>query len=424
MHKRTRKYLYLACTVTWISCSNHPSGLLQEISSEKDTLVNLSTDARGRLATANSYLVPCRKSGRFKFNATVMGNGAVTPQMVTVQRWDEGRLVRKTPAIVPSELHPFSAFLIWETGRKGSVIKEGSVELKNGFVYFITSEETEPGNALIGVADCRGNLLWSWHIWRTDYNPDKEYRMYEVQKVTSASRINVTKVWLKLMQFNLGSLPDSQGEACATNHGLFYQWGRKDPFLQGKTVKVTLPIELNRKQSMAYATENPTHLILNNPADVTGSYDWVNLADASKRADNLWGTRQGRVTVPFDNIKTKSIYDPCPAGWQVPFQDYNVLLKQVSTNAAIQYRQPVSGTLCDNYWKNYFTDYIVSKYYIDGISGQLVRNEKNSGTWSATTCNNGAYVGNYLNGEGDVVYSFFHNSRASALPVRCMKEYP
>lgn len=73
------------------------------------------------------------------------------------------------------------------------------------------------GNALVGVRR-KGEeaVLWSWHIWLTDYNPDSSSDGYlETEDAL-------------FMYRNLGAF---SGDHTLNAHtvGLYYQWGRKDP---------------------------------------------------------------------------------------------------------------------------------------------------------------------------------------------------
>ena len=86
---------------------------------------------------ANCYIAPT--TGRYSFDATaVVGrNDALNFQ---------------------------SAELVW-SAPKDAVY---SVQTLNGKVSFSTSTS---GNAVIAVCDASGKIVWSWHIWATDYNP-------------------------------------------------------------------------------------------------------------------------------------------------------------------------------------------------------------------------------------------------------------
>ncbi len=146
------------------------------------------------------------------------------------------------------------------------------------------------GNALVGVKrQGENNILWSWHIWITDYDPDPD----------SGGSLKTAEA--SFMYRNLGAL---SGEQTVNDHtvGLYYQWGRKDP-LRPKEIP-------NNKQSPSL--NNLIHAI--NAPDVFftgGSLDdrYTSSGSRGYQDDFLWAEYG-------DNHKSQ--YDPCPDGWRVP----------------------------------------------------------------------------------------------------------
>jgi uncharacterized protein (TIGR02145 family) len=114
------------------------------------------------------------------------------------------------------------------------------------------------------------------------------------------------------MDRNLGATSATPGDVGAL--GLLYQWGRKDPFLgssdiSGDTIAkstITWPSTVSSDSSngtISYVTANPTTFVKCN----TSNYDWYYTGSSS--TDNTrWTT----------SYESKSIYDPCPAGWRIP----------------------------------------------------------------------------------------------------------
>lgn len=140
---------------------------------------------------ANSYLV--HGAGAYSFDATVMGNGV------------------STEPFAATKLSPSSAALLWQDAP--ALLSD--VRLEEGRVHFTAGEGQ--GNALIAVRDADGRILWSWHIWVTDYDPSSQ-----------APKLN----GLSWMTRNLGALSDDYDETGSAK-GFVYQWGRKDPFPSG-----------------------------------------------------------------------------------------------------------------------------------------------------------------------------------------------
>ena len=199
----------------------------------------------------------------------------------------------------PSELLPLtnSASLLWESFGTSTIPSIGdlikSVSYKDGYIAFKTADTFKEGNAVIAAKDANGNILWSWHIWLTD-QPQRQ--VYYNNAGT-------------MMDRNLGATSATPGDVGAL--GLLYQWGRKDPFLGSSSIHydsmaeakstITWPSAVSSDSNydtIAYSIANPTTFI-------TGNWYYT----GSSSTDNTrWTTSD----------KSKSIYDPCPAGWRVP----------------------------------------------------------------------------------------------------------
>jgi len=374
--------------------------------------------------TANSYIA--RPNGVYKFNATVMGNGATTAASTIG--------TQTAPAIVPSTLAPTAAFVVWETGNtSGSVIESGSLSLANGYVTFRTTSTSTPGNAVIAVTDGT-NILWSWHIWKVNYNPNVEYDTY--------SRYPVGSSTFKMMKYNLGATEISNWSSTATNAGdmgLYYQWGRKDPFVgvtgwtttlipvtyasgyaYGTTANATAGADASA--SLAYAVKNPTKFILG--ASTTS--DWLNATAYTAQCDNLWGNPNATATQPNPERGSKSIYDPCPPGWRVPSQESFQIFTQNGANGGTR---NMSGS-----WGRGYIFY--TQYYLSGSTSYWpalgLRNY--SGTyeyigssgmlWSSSSFASGninAGYFDYYNGNG-AVSPMQTRQRGNSFPIRCSQE--
>ena len=95
------------------------------------------------------------------------------------------------------------------------------------------------------------------------------------------------------MDRNLGA--DAAGSA-----GLYYQWGRKDPFDLGH-----IDFDDGKAGSIQWAHQNPTTFYLDQPT-----------SEDDKSSD--WLTEGGQAGLWSDG---KTVNDPCPAGWKVPSID-------------------------------------------------------------------------------------------------------
>ena len=307
------------------------------------------TEDLSSAGTANCYLAK-KVNTWYKFKATVRGNGAATAALIS----PTGSALAANAAI-----NPASAELVWETNGHGKIIQ--GVILKDGYVYFKTGPTTE-GNAVIAVKDRSGNVLWSWHIWKTHFNlaemPTQTYK-------TNPRIMNASLYYNGLISRNLIMMDRNVGAEAEILYNsdtkektlsLFYQFGRKDPFPAGKNkageisiydkdgnhldepalrgdkyIKMNSLISRETASIIAYAIAHPLTFILYDMADVNTeyipSYNWIYGAfsptTAWKASNNLWGGDVNGVSSLALDTKfiQKTIYDPCPLGWHMPPQD-------------------------------------------------------------------------------------------------------
>lgn len=260
--------------------------------------------------TANCYIV--QTPGQYKFDASVRGNS------------------------VESVGSPASAEIVWQftdPGQSGAKLINYT-NLNGNYVEFEVDNDAVYGNALIAVKDASGTILWSWHIWICDFDPDRTCQSY--------SNGNA------FMDRNLGAtyVNAQNDEDRRRSEGLFYQWGRKDPFTGGHfTVSGSF-------SSLEEAHANP---------DAIGAEPWVRIDEIR----TLWG-----------EVKTQ--YDPCPSGWKVPgleafegvtsYHDtgMEVYVAYDGTNTA--YYPRTSYWTQSGEWINDFSGFYWTSYYEGGVN--------------------------------------------------------
>jgi hypothetical protein len=204
-----------------------------------------------------------------------------------------------------------SAELLWQDSL--GVINPSTIRVLNAnrrdSAYIYAEAGAVQGNAVIAMK-VGGVIYWSFHLWVTEYNP------YEAagQKYYGSGTIKNV-----FMDRNLGALsnkPDAEGDA----RGLYYQFGRKDPFPRGKDwgnvfkwfngSGVSLGTSLTVVTSLSPSTDvRPLAAIpevLRNPTTFYHLAPWP----LSLENDSLWDTHGGN----------KTAFDPCPEGWRVPPQ--------------------------------------------------------------------------------------------------------
>ncbi len=191
------------------------------------------------------------------------------------------------------------------------------------------------GNALVAVRNAEGLILWSWHLWVTDYDPDVQMTPVEgtfVYPVPGGSihRYNNAQ-WgpgkpyekVFMMDRNLGATAEFGGGSRTVggnpSYGFYYEWGRKDPF--HSRAKWKTPVNTTTGVDMVpYSVHHPDTWL-----EKGTNHRWTSVG-VDDLSDDLgdWldprmhdGTGHGG-----DGCEpNKSIYDPCPPGWRVPMND-------------------------------------------------------------------------------------------------------
>ena len=197
--------------------------------------------------------------------------------------------------------------VLWETANTGTAPKKGDiikdVTFNGRFVYFNTPSSLKDGNAVI-AAYKGSEIVWSWHIWVcSGYDAEAS-----AQTLYGKTR--------PMMDRNLGALSKNDNSALA--NGLFYQWGRKDPFPGAvesyvsadggagtfwATTAGTLKTHAATGVTVDYVVAHPDEFITS-----TDGY-WLPVA-----INSLWGITVSNAV----ETAVKSVYDPCPPGWKVP----------------------------------------------------------------------------------------------------------
>ena len=347
-------------------------GSIPSIPSEQ--AVNLSQSG-----TANSYIVS--EAGKYKFS-TVKGNSSESVGAVA------------------------SAEVLWETfgtdvtPNVGDLVK--NVKYADGTISFETPDTFKEGNAVIAAKDADGKILWSWHIWLTD---EPEGQVYFNDAGT-------------MMDRNLGATSATPGDVGAL--GLLYQWGRKDPFLGSSSISsnveskstLTWPTAVSSDASngtIEYAVSHPTTFIT-----YSSNYDWYYTGDSS--IDNTrWTTSE----------TSKSIYDPCPAGWRVPDGGSNgVWSKALGSSSHFEDESLIDSTNEGKNFSGKFGSASAIWYPASGYryndTGTLGIFGRQGTYWSASPDSNSAYTLAFsVKGR---VFPSYSDYRAGGYSVRCIRE--
>jgi len=300
--------------------------------------IDLPAEGGTQLPTSNCYIVAPNSSITIPVN--IKGNGSSS----TIE-----------PGI--SNMHnAHSMGILWSTTE--NLISLQNFNLTDQTIKISTSSAV--GNALIAAYDTDGStILWSWHIWVTDYDPNNGGTTYSL-----ANSVNTIYTF---MDRNLGSLSTSFAD---DQNNLYYQFGRKDPFPGGN---YSLPVLKTEPKSMIYAIQNPTIFIT-----PFSEYNAIIPYWCSTISNDWWWGIGGSKYIP----KSKTIYDPCPTGWRVPACTENRSPWDNLTN--------INGKWENNGW-DWTTPYNVGFYpaigYRAGSDGSIIEIGNECNIWSATAIN-------------------------------------
>lgn len=332
----------------------------------------------------------------------------------------------------------YSAAVLWEALPYNNSVAVGSV-VKNAQLcsdnrIYVETTGTE-GNALVAVLDGEGSVVWSWHLWVTNYDPNNSSSDYNY--------INLDGTEYYMMRRNLGAFYNSAEDINGYREeqvGLYYQFGRKDPFVGVNNIyEASVNRETTNSGNWAqvncgglvnkgYASSNPMTFI----KGTTASKSWLPGLGA---VDGLWGTA------------TKE-QDPCPYGWRVADTEIWTAIKEkadrtidgsdVNFWGSAPDKRPISKTIHDSgtYGGTYQFDgltlpYCGFYYYNTGDSSWSIWQTYNY----SVDVGDAKYWGNSMINSEEAytfsvssidMYQFETHAEtewpASALQVRCVKQ--
>ncbi|MDR1980458.1 MAG: hypothetical protein LBQ39_02400 [Tannerellaceae bacterium] len=241
------------------------------------------------------------------------------------------------------------------------VIKKGNASYGNAVIALVAYGST----GMVG-GNPPDEILWSWHIWIPHGNPGT------TMKANNG---------FFFLDRNLGA--NEAGET-ADAYGLYYQWGRKDPFT-GSFASTTpfIKEEVTVPDNLDNSIANPTTFYTSSKTP----NDWYSSTGSSN--NNLWKTLGGNA---------KTAYDPCPFGWRVPYGTGNL-----------------------SPWKGFTSNKKNGDTY--ALAGGLdhAGNAVTLGhVWSASEYNAKAYHFSYT--PTSAIPDDYTANRANAFPVRCVRD--
>lgn len=376
---------------------------------------------------------------------------------------------------------PDDATLVWSDGFY--MFKDVRLSADKKYLIFtIDPDYIQQANAVVAVRDAQDNIMWSWHIWVTEhpvltetaeisewqnisnkfnlmkwnlgwvdgkmvyYNPRKLEFKFTQDKTGDVKTMTLTQAGAKLDYKDIGST--------------YYQWGRKDPIVALKNrnqlgVGDYRPMETPTEDYQYKVKKGLTYMkdAIRNPniyyveQDNDNEHKWLYSTSFTYR---LWDGNSNNYAEIDERSSIKTVYDPSPRGFKVPFPKVFAGFVHGSTGDGSKPDDPASVGYLNGY-----IDETGYKYHVylapDGkkgdpeitftATGQRASRDNLAGAnagglWAMDgvyfwTCNAIKTGQSYtfvlrkdLPGHGtDLVYSYgFSGTQAMARPVRSMRE--
>lgn len=220
--------------------------------------------------------------------------------------------------------------IVWQT--EIGLIKELYYLVNSGEIRLVTDNKI--GNALIAAYDADNRILWSWHIWVTEYILGNVNDNMSDNSAAATPEGNVYKwegyIW---MDRSIGALSAKLG---VKSYGMIFQWGRKDPFTPASAVGSNVEgipiydVNGNKVYPSGKSYNTFTNYLfneaMNNP---TMFYSFT-----SEGISDWYGTPGHLQLWDYPN---KTCFDPCPAGWCMPPVDAIKNISKSSGKTTIVY---------------------------------------------------------------------------------------
>lgn len=241
---------------------------------------------------------------------------------------------------------PDNAVLVWQD-EKDLVTNVALTADKQHLTFEVPQATIQQGNAIVAVRDASNTILWSWHIWVTDFVPglpatvETSYNPNNTQRdktVTNYQGVSYTFMGVNLGWCDAGtkifdprqvkvvlSQPGNNitadfvvsqlGYTATTKgNGTYYQWGRKDPMIRGYATSIDICYsdtgykysQQTNQVSISTAIKNPNVFYKN-----TNSC-WCNTLYYNMWSANNTDTNHNNTPA------IKTVYDPSPVGYCLP----------------------------------------------------------------------------------------------------------
>lgn len=285
---------------------------------------------------------------------------------------------------------PNNAVLVWQD-EENLVTNVALAPDGHSLTFEVGSATIKQGNAIVAVRDASNRIMWSWHIWVTDYELGRDVRTVTNYQGIAYKMMPVNIGWCygRITTYDARSVKVrfTQAETGATqvitiaqasqvvNSGNqpYFQFGRKDPMLAGLRNASGSTVDKGcysdgyafdksgtGKVAIGVSIQHP-HIFYNNGS--SSPYDWC-----ATSYYNLWSA-DNTVTTANDNVVVKTIYDPSPVGYHLPSSNaftgftYNGSNASGSSYFGSRFNSPYTSTTD-------FTDNFGWKFYCNKMTGE------------------------------------------------------
>ncbi|MDE6654976.1 MAG: fimbrillin family protein [Muribaculaceae bacterium] len=253
---------------------------------------------------------------------------------------------------------PGDAVLLWEA--ELSLIRNVSLsDDRKSIVFEVPHSTIRQGNAVIAVRDASGNVMWSWHIWVTDYKAGsgtanvsvsgKTYGIYPrcIGQVNGGDITDFKPRSVKV-RFTQTDVPDGleplQKTMEFTQNGItitkndrytYYQWGRKDPIVPDAEEWYDATHQEIHTLTQMHVTDVPSGMSLEQYWTLDPFAFWVTDHNYNFTYTNLWNINLS-ATSP-----QKTVYDPSPAGSMMPSRN---VMRGLISESTLSFSSSASGS--------------------------------------------------------------------------------
>lgn len=360
---------------------------------------------------------------------------------------------------------PLDAVLVWQD-EENLVTNVRLSSDKHSLTFDVPQATIKQGNAIVAVRDTDSRIMWSWHIWVTDYELGSDVRTvtnyqgiaYKMMPVNigwcdaETTTYDARSVKVRFTQAETGAMQVitlTQASHSVVNFGNqpYFQFGRKDPMLagirnaSGSTVDkgcysdgYAFDKSGTGKVAIGVSIQHP-HIFYNYGS--SSIYDWC-----ATSYSNLW-SGDNTVTTANDNAVVKTIYDPSPVGYHLPSSNaftgftYNGSNVSGSSYFGSRFNSPYTSTtdFTDNFGWEFYCNKMTGEGSYDTAGGTIFFPASGYRSYSAGTVNNVGSLGYFwsavpystsygrsLSFRSSYIYPLSINYRSDGFVVRPVQE--